>query len=79
MAPITNALAAFQAAAGVSADKLSWYVRLLVLALTFLWATWCMLGEVHHFRHHDIEVYDVMRAVFRILVVVVLVMVLVFI
>lgn len=74
-----SALTAFQAAAGIAPDKMSLYIRMALLALTFVWAAWCVLGKIHHFHHHDGEIFDLFRQISRILVIVVFMTVLVFI
>lgn len=74
-----SVLSAFQVAAGVSSDKLSLLIRTLLLVITFVWAGWCIYGEIHLFRHHDMEIYDLFRKCLRILFILVLMMSLVFI
>jgi integrating conjugative element protein (TIGR03758 family) len=46
---IGDALSAFETAAGLSPAKISLLIRTLLLALTFVWAAWCVYGEIHHF------------------------------
>lgn len=74
----TGALAAWQAAAGVTPDKASVTLRTLVLVLVFVWAVWCIYGEIHYFRHHGIDFFDALRKTLRILFVVSIAVVLVF-
>lgn len=75
-----TALTAFQTAAGISADKLSLFVRSLCLVLAFLWAAWCIYGEIHHFQQHgSVEIEFSFNKVMRILFMVALFVALVFI
>jgi|GEM_PF-2439284 len=73
------ALTAFTASAGVSPDKMSLLIRTVLLALTFLWAAWCIYGEVQFFKHHDTEIIDMVGKCSRILLIVSLVVTLIFI
>lgn len=72
-------LSAFQTAAGIAPDKMSMLIRTVLLSLTFLWAAWCIYGRVTHFRYHDMEVFDVFQTIFRVGVIIVFVLGLVFI
>ncbi len=74
-----DSLSAFQTAAGIAPEKISLLLRTGLLVLVFLWAAWCIYGEIHQFKQHEIEIYAVMRKLFRILTLVVLMMALVFI
>ena len=74
-----NAVTAFLTAAGIAPDKLSLLIRSVLLVLTFIWAAWCVSGEIHAFRHHGVEVDLMLQKTMRILLVVALVVVLVFI
>lgn len=74
-----NAVTAFLTAAGIVPDKLSLFIRSVLLVLTFIWAAWCVYGEIHSFRLHGIEVDLMLQKTMRILLVVALVVVLVFI
>lgn len=73
----TGALAALQAAAGVAPAKLSLVIRSILLALIFIWAVWFLYGEIHHFRHHAIDVLDALRKYFRVLFIVAIAIILV--
>lgn len=74
-----DTLAAFHAAAGVLPEKVSLLIRTVTLALMFLWAVWCIHGEINYCRHHDVQIYDVTRKLFRVLFIIVIAMILVFI
>lgn len=72
-------LSAFQTSAGVSPDKLSLLIRTLVLVITFIWAAWCVYGEIHHFNQHGVDIESGIRKLSRILLIVMLMIMLVFI
>lgn len=74
-----GALSAFQAAAGIAPDKLSVLIRTVLLAFVFLWAAWCVYGEINYFRHHEIEIDLTLLKLMRILFIVTLMIALVFI
>ncbi len=74
-----SALSAFQMAAGIAPDKLSVLIRTILLSFVFLWAAWCVYGEINHFRHHEIEIDLTIQKVMRILLIVTLMTALVFI
>ncbi len=74
-----SALTAFTTVAGIAPDKLSLLIRTLLLAFTFLWAAWCVYGEIHCFKHHDVDAIDMIRKFTRILLITTLMVVLVFI
>jgi integrating conjugative element protein (TIGR03758 family) len=76
---INDALSAFETAAGLSAAKISLLIRTVLLALTFVWAAWCVYGEIHHFRHGDLDIDCMTHKILRILLIVTLMMALVFI
>ncbi len=75
----SDALSAFQTSAGVATDKLSTFIRTVLVVLTFLWAAWCVLGEINHYRHHEIEIDLAFRKIMRVLFVVTIMVILVFI
>lgn len=79
MNPTNGALAAFQTAAGVAPDKISFLVRSILLVMTFLWAAWCVHGEIHYFRIHGVEPDLTVNKILRILILVALMVALVFI
>lgn len=79
MAFSNGTLSAFQTAAGIAPDKMSLLIRTVLLSLTFIWAAWCIYGRITHFRFHDVEVLDVFQTIFRVSVVVIFVLGLVFI
>jgi integrating conjugative element protein (TIGR03758 family) len=72
-------ISAFQSAAGVSPDKISVLIRTIIMTLTFVWAAWCVYGEIHHLRHGDVDIEHVITKIMRILFVVTIVTILVFI
>lgn len=74
-----NALSAFQTAAGVAPDKISLLIRTLILVSTFIWAAWCVYGEIHHARNSEIEVDRVINKIMRVLFIIALILALVFI
>jgi integrating conjugative element protein (TIGR03758 family) len=76
---VGDALSAFQTAAGVSADKLSLFVRSLLMTIAFIWAAYCMVGAIHRVKHHGVDEADLTMFIFRVLVIVVFITVLVFI
>jgi len=76
---IGDAQSAFTTAAGLSPAKISLLIRTVLLALTFVWAAWCVYGEIYHFRHSDLDIDCMTHKILRILLVVTLMMVLVFI
>lgn len=74
-----NALAALQASAGVSPDKLSLTIRTLLLVGILVWGAWCLFGQIHHYHHHqEANFWDTYRGTVRVLFVVILAMVLVY-
>lgn len=73
-----TALQAWEMASGVSAASASLTVRTLLLVIVLIWATWCVYSELHHFRHHDIDLFDALRKNLRVLWMVSIVLVLVF-
>lgn len=75
----SDALAALQAAAGVSASEISLTIRTILLVLVFFWAASCVYSKLHHIRHHATDLYDAQRTFFRILLVVSIAVALVFI
>lgn len=78
MTILNNAMVTFQTASGVSADKMSLFIRSMLLAITLLWAGWCALGVIHSFRHSDIQDFDMSWLVIRILLIVTAMTILVF-
>ncbi len=76
---VGDGVSAFETAAGLSPAKISLLIRTVLLALTFVWAAWCVYGEIHHFRHGDLDIDCRAHKILRILLVVTLMMVLVFI
>ena len=76
---IGDAVSAFETAAGLSPAKISLLIRTVLLALTFVWAAWCVYGEIHHFRHGDLDIDCMTHKILRILLIVTLMMALVFI
>jgi integrating conjugative element protein (TIGR03758 family) len=75
---LMTSLSAFAAAASVSPEHLSITIRSLLLVLLFFWAGASLYSELHHFRHHEIDLMDVQRKVLRILFIVALAVILVF-
>jgi integrating conjugative element protein (TIGR03758 family) len=73
------ALSALQTASGVAPDKVSLTIRAVLLVIIFIWAAWCVLGEVDHAYHHALDEYHVLRKTSRILFIVSVMVVLVFI
>ena len=76
---IENALSAFQTTAGLSPNKISLLIRSVLLALTFVWAAWCVYGEIHHLQQGDCEMDAMIHKIFRVLWMVTLTVILVFI
>ena len=74
-----DAISAFHSAAGVSPDKISLFIRTVLLALTFVWAAWCVYGEIHHLRQGEVDIEHVITKIMRILFMVTIVTILVFI
>ncbi len=72
-----NALAAVQAASGVSPDKVSLMIRTLLLVMVFIWAGWILYSKLHRLRHHGLDELDTTRHFFSVLFVVMLALVLV--
>ncbi len=79
MTATSSAIEALQVAAGVSASELSLTVRSILLTLVFVWAAACVYSKIHHFRHHDVDLYDTQRQALRILFIVAIAVALVFI
>ncbi|HVV68001.1 MAG TPA: DUF3262 family protein [Gammaproteobacteria bacterium] len=79
MTTASSAIEAFQVAAGVSVSDLSLTVRSILLTLVFFWAAACVYSKIHHFRHHDVDMYDAHRQLLRILFIVAIAVALVFI
>jgi integrating conjugative element protein (TIGR03758 family) len=73
-----SALSAFQAASGITADKMSLLIRTGLLTIAFLWSAWCVYGEIHRMRHHEIEESELTAKLFRILFIATLMTILVF-
>lgn len=78
MTLLNDALATFQAASGVSADKMSLFIRSILLAITLVWAGWCALGVIHSFRHSDVQDFDMGWHIMRIFLIVTAMTILVF-
>jgi integrating conjugative element protein (TIGR03758 family) len=74
-----DTLSAFQTAAGISPDKMSLFIRTILLALVFVWAAWCIYGQVNYFKHHGVEIEPMMHAILRISIILSLAIGLVFI
>jgi integrating conjugative element protein (TIGR03758 family) len=72
-----DALAAVQAAAGVSPDKVSLTIRTILLVAVFIWAGWIIYSKIHHLRHHGLDEFDTTRHFFSVLFVVMLALILV--
>lgn len=72
-------LASFQAASGISADKLSLYIRTVLLAIVFIWAALCVKWRLHYIQHHGLEIESTLQTFVRVLFIVALTIVLVFI
>jgi hypothetical protein len=53
--PAKSALEAFSAAAGISADNVSIFVRTSVLILFFMWAAWTSLELLKYHKKNDSE------------------------
>ncbi len=76
---IGDAVSAFETAAGLSPAKISLLIRTILLALTFVWAAWCVYGEIHHFSHGDNDIDCMIKKILRILLMVTFMVALVFI
>ncbi len=79
MMTTNSALEALQIAAGVSPGKVSLTIRTILLTLIFVWAAACVYSKIHHFRHHDVDMFDAHRQLLRILFIVAIAVALVFI
>ncbi len=79
MTATSSAIEALQVAAGVSASELSLTVRSILLVLVFIWAAACVYSKIHHFRHHDVDMFDAHRQLLRIMFIVAIAVTLVFI
>jgi hypothetical protein len=73
-----TALHAWEMAAGVTASEASLTIRTLLIVMVVIWAAWFIYVELHYFRHHDIDLYDVLRKNLRVLWVVSITVVLIF-
>jgi hypothetical protein len=51
----SNSLQAFAAAAGVSADSLSLFIRTSLLVGFFMWAAWCSLALMKYHKNRNGE------------------------
>jgi len=78
MIAVSSALSAFETAAGISAHKLSLLIRTFIFSGTLIWGCWCVIGLIHHVRHHDINESEFSSKLFRILVIVTIIWGLVF-
>lgn len=68
----------FQRAAGISAEQLSHFIRVVLCALFFIWAAWNVYGQLRLINQsHD--VFEFPLSVLRILLLCALMVVLVFI
>jgi hypothetical protein len=74
----SSALSAFEAAANASGAQLSLTIRILLLALLFVWAGAFIYAEIHHFRHDGIDVFDALRKCLRVLFILSIAIVLVY-
>lgn len=50
---IDSALKAFSSSSGVSAPDLSLLIRTTLLAGFLIWAAWCVLELMKHYKSHD--------------------------
>lgn len=73
-----TALQAWEMAAGVTAASASLVIRTLLIVLVLIWAGWFIYLELHHFRHHDVDLYDALRKNLRLLWVVSIAVVLIY-
>jgi Protein of unknown function (DUF3262) len=73
-----TALQAWEMAAGVTASQVSFTIRTLLIGMVMIWAAWFIYVELHYFRHHDIDLYDVLRKNLRVLWVISITVVLIF-
>jgi integrating conjugative element protein (TIGR03758 family) len=73
----SGALAAVQAASGVSPDKVSLTIRTILLVAVLVWAAWIIGSKLHHLRHHGLDELDTARCFFSVLFVVMLILILV--
>lgn len=75
---VSTALNAWETAAGIPAQEANLTIRTLLLVTVFIWAVWCIYGELHYFRHHGIDILDAIRKNLRVLFVVSITLILVF-
>lgn len=52
-------LAAFQQAAGASADNVSLTLRILLMAILFVWAAWMMYDQIRALDKHPVAWFDI--------------------
>jgi len=79
IAEVSSSLSAFETAAGVSPHQLSILIRTFIFSGTLIWGCWCVIGLIHHARHHEVTESEFSSKLFRILVIVTIVWGLVFI
>lgn len=73
-----TAIQAWEMAAGVSVGSTSVAIRTVLMVVVLIWAGWFVYVELHHFRHQDVDLYDVLRKNLRVLWVVSITVVLIF-
>lgn len=73
-----TAIQAWEMAAGVSVGSASLTIRTVLMVVVLIWAGWFVYVELHHFRHHDVDLYDVLRKNLRVLWVISITVVLIF-
>lgn len=58
-------LAAFQAASGISAERLLLGIATIVLVLAFIWAIWVTLGTFRAWQDGNASLFDLTWSVLR--------------
>jgi len=73
MIAVSSVLSAFETASGISPHKLSILIRTFIFSGTLIWGCWCVMGLIHHARHHEVSENEFASKLFRILLIVCLI------
>ena len=73
-----NTMQAFQVAAGFSYSKLDVLIRSTILAIFFIWSSWCVYGQFKEFQSNAREIHELPMNILRILMLCAFVVILVF-